>query len=144
MTSSRPFVLCAVAAVALLAALPSFLARKAPGTGRLAEYGDQFAMGVFIATGLVHMLPHAAHDLADIHPGFPLAFAIAAATLLALLLLSLAWSLACSSLVLVHQAVTLTSAARAPPELPRSPGSPWSSMGLGPCGLWRPWSPWGT
>ncbi|MAW98945.1 MAG: hypothetical protein CMN72_04715 [Sphingomonas sp.] len=83
-------ILCcaALTAVALLAALPSFLARKAPGTGRLAEYGDQFAMGVFIATGLVHMLPHAAHDLADIHPGFPLAFAIAAATLLALLLLS--------------------------------------------------------
>ena len=67
------------------AALP--LAKRAGfGQGRLLGWGNSFAAGVFLAAGLVHMLPDAEHGWVELGYDYPMAFAIATAAFLLMLL----------------------------------------------------------
>jgi solute carrier family 39 (zinc transporter), member 1/2/3 len=54
---------------------------------RLLGWGNSFAAGVFLAAGLVHMLPDADAVFRDQGFGFPIAFALAAAALTGMLLI---------------------------------------------------------
>ena len=66
-------------------ALPLLRSARQPG-GRFLSWGDAFAAGIFLGIGLIHMLSDASESWAELGWRYPMAFALAAAAFLAILL----------------------------------------------------------
>lgn len=74
----------ALVVVASVSAFPSFAWNGGRTMRRLAGYGDPVAAGVFLGTGLVHMLPAASKGFEQQQIPYPWPFAVCGATALAL------------------------------------------------------------
>lgn len=75
--------------VMLAALLGGWLAVRSAQSSRLSGqlgHANAFASGIILGTGLLHMLPEAHEVLHDLHSGYPVAFLLAAAAFLFLLL----------------------------------------------------------
>lgn len=87
MTEWKLALLLAIAAAGAAGGIVPLARGGQAGTPRLLGWGNSFAAGVFLAAGLVHMLPDANASFVSQGFEFPLAFALAAAALTAMLLI---------------------------------------------------------
>ena len=68
------------------ALLPELVERR-PNRERLLSWGNAFAAGLFLGTGLIHLLPEASHSWASLDTTYPLAALLAASAFIAILLI---------------------------------------------------------
>jgi len=76
----------AVFAVGLVGGVVPLRARDEAGRGRLLAWGNALAAGVFLGAGLIHLLPEADEAWRALGWSYPVAFLLAAAAFLAMLL----------------------------------------------------------
>lgn len=87
MIETKLLLLLAIFAAGAAGGIVPLVRGQQTGSPRLLGWGNSFAAGVFLAAGLVHMLPDANASLTEQGFEFPLAFALAAAALTLMLLI---------------------------------------------------------